>query len=465
MAKLNLFCKSQFHKKIFLLLLCIISVEFIYFFKHYIVNTILQTSPVNDVEDDNFMMLTLSNTSGGLVNISLDSVPKESTTSPFTQASRLPPNHGRRLVRSTWLPIRGPGDSDMPFEDEFEPTVEEFPKDLFKEKPIGVDPKDPYNPPLKKILFWNDFFNVKHFEFGFGQEPFLRAGCRVNTCMTTGDRTRFPPEELDAVIWHPRASDRSLPSMRSPHTHYVFWMMESASYLYGDIKKYDKVFNWTFTYRLDSDFLNLYGMVYRRRDPLPAMDIQNIASTKTKLVAWFVSNCQTAEGREQYVNSLKTWIEVDIYGKCGQLQCSRNVQFTHCYKMLETDYKFYLSFENSLCQDYVTEKFFNILRLNVVPVVYGLANYSVQAPPRSYINALDFSTPKDLADYLLYLDKNDTAYNEYFLWKSYHFIQNEWANVAKPYCDMCERLHENHTVHAYDVDKWFREESRCRRSL
>ena len=60
------------------------------------------------------------------------------------------------------------------------------------------------------------------------------------------------------------------------------------------------------------------------------------------------------------------WInyqQVDIYGGCGQLKCRRDAQDKDsCYKTLARDYKFYLSFENSLCKDYVTEKFFNPLR-------------------------------------------------------------------------------------------------------
>ena len=52
--------------------------------------------------------------------------------------------------------------------------------------------------------------------------------------------------------------------------------------------------------------------------------------------------------------------------------------------------------------------------MSIVPIVYGGANYSAFAPPHSLINVADYESPKQLADYLTYLDGNDTAYNEYF---------------------------------------------------
>lgn len=47
--------------------------------------------------------------------------------------------------------------------------------------------------------------------------------------------------------------------------------------------------------------------------------------------------------------------------------------------MIENKYKFFLSFENTFCNDYVTEKLFSILLLNIVPIVFGGVGYKSRA--------------------------------------------------------------------------------------
>ena len=44
-------------------------------------------------------------------------------------------------------------------------------------------------------------------------------------------------------------------------------------------------------------------------------------------------------------------------------------------------------------------------------------DYAKLLPPNSYINVEDFESPKKLAEYLIFLDKNATEYNKYHKWK------------------------------------------------
>ncbi|XP_076058074.1 alpha-(1,3)-fucosyltransferase C-like isoform X2 [Oratosquilla oratoria] len=345
--------------------------------------------------------------------------------------------------------------NSLPFEDENLTQESEMPPE-FELSDNTLDS----SVPLKKILLWNEVYRSPTFGVGFGREPFIRAGCDINMCMTTHNRSFVPLHHFDAVVWHFRSHDKSLPEKRSNHTRWVFFMVESPVHLFADLKPYNNLFNWTMTYRLDSDVPLPYGRVNHLRVPLPKSR-RNYASTKTKLAAWFVSNCKTDGFREMLVLKLKQYVTVDVFGECGSLKCNRKNK-SACYQMLQDDYKFYLSFENSLCLDYATEKFFDILKYDVVPVVYGFGNYIKQAPHHSYIDVLDFADVEDLAQYLKYLNSNDTAYNEYFEWKSYYKVHTGWSNSMRSWCELCRRLHEDKALATYhDLEDWFVAKSHC----
>ncbi|KAK8738856.1 hypothetical protein OTU49_003707 [Cherax quadricarinatus] len=329
-----------------------------------------------------------------------------------------------------------------------------------------LDPRQASDTNLKKILMWNEFYGMTHMEVGLGQEPFIRAGCPINTCWLSANRSLFKYTELDAVIWYAGSSDTSFPEYRSPHTRYIFFLLEPPGILqqlWISLPPYTNIFNWTLTYRLDSDIPIPYGHVMKLRERDKNWINLDFSAGKSKMVAWFVSNCNTQSGRHRVVNTLQQYIEVDIYGKCGTLSCGTHHRNWKCYEMLDKHYKFYLAFENNLCLDYVTEKLFNILDMNVIPIVYGGADYKHLLPPHSYIDVMEFPDIKSLADYLLYLHANDTAYNQYFEWKQYYQVVTRWASRMRTWCRLCEKLHTQPTSKIYpDMHDWFYTKGQCK---
>ena len=90
-------------------------------------------------------------------------------------------------------------------------------------------------------------------------------------------------------------------------------------------------------------------------------------------------------------------------------------------------YKFYLALEDSLCEDYVTEKFFRFLHRDVVAVALGAANYSLFVPQGTYVDVRDFRSPKDLASHLLLLDARNDLYEEYLVRKRSLRCPERWS--------------------------------------
>ena len=114
------------------------------------------------------------------------------------------------------------------------------------------------------------------------------------------------------------------------------------------------------------------------------------------------------------------------------------------YKDLLKPYKFYLSFEHTRCEQYISEKFFTVFRTKeAIPVALGgvsVQDYSNAAPPHSYIHVDDYPSISALAQKLEYLARNETAYKEYFWWTEHYRVSSVWEHYASAQCDLCEKI-------------------------
>lgn len=271
---------------------------------------------------------------------------------------------------------------------------------------------------------------------------------------------------------------KEVESTRTPAQLYGLIMIEPP-HIVGDLSPLDHKINWTVSYRSDANVQYGYGYVLDSvtkadmsggfwRTPNNSeisqfvinSDLPQIVSKKTKMVAWFVSNCNNVQSnRMKLARAISKYINVDIYGKCGTLACLSSDK--KCMDMLDEDYLFYLSFENALCRDYITEKTFRILDRNIIPVIFSGADVAKLLPPNSYINAEDFKTVEELTDYMFYLAHNPDEYLKYFWWK-------EFYSIARPHyaCDLCKMLNKwnrRTEMQTYaSLEEWYRKD-KCRR--
>ncbi|XP_038212228.1 alpha-(1,3)-fucosyltransferase C-like [Zerene cesonia] len=318
---------------------------------------------------------------------------------------------------------------------------------------------------------------------GAGQQGFIDRKCPNTKCFVTENRTYLRDyTNFDVIAFAgPEVVNMGLydlPKRRSSHQKFTFASIESADNYPICSDALNNFFNWTWTYKLDSEAKWGYIVVRDSENrivgpkqdmhwiKLPNMapvseDVKGILRNKSKAAAWFVSNCFSKSGRENFVKKLsieliKYDLDIDIYGNCGILECSRDEE-EKCNKLIETDYYFYLSFENSFSEDYVTEKLLYPLKHYAVPIVYGGANYTRFMPDGIYLNALELGTKK-LAKKMKELIENPEKYAEYFKWKNhYSYYRRSESVETDDYCRFCSMLYEDDLVKTTSVYKNFKE--------
>lgn len=254
---------------------------------------------------------------------------------------------------------------------------------------------------MKYILLWVPTSISQEFQyFKEGQQSFKMRKCRKVNCYLTDNKMLLNNvTNYDAIVFNGPdifGNYNVYPPIRSPHQKYIFASRTSSEICEAPSDK-DGYFNWTWTYKINSDIPMGYITIRNRRgdiigpkeqmhwltidEMIPVKDeVLDILDRKTAAVAWISSNCNTSSGRERYVKKLggelsKYDLDLDIYGKCGSLLCPKFLM-DHCLYTLQIDYYFYLAFENSFSDDYVTDSILHGLQNFAVPIVYGGANYT-----------------------------------------------------------------------------------------
>lgn len=231
---------------------------------------------------------------------------------------------------------------------------------------------------IKKIFLWNSFHKHESYTLGLGvRTPFINKKCPVTSCELLKDRSRL--NESDYVIYHMRSGSDVPPKYRPPNQRWIFFLIESPIHS-ADFDNFNGFFNHTSTYRIDSDFSGYYeyqsGMEWKENK---SIDLNfDYHKDKDSFAVALITNCGAPSRRLEYINEMQKYIQVNIFGACGHQKCPthfKNGKMGDCKEILSAEYKFYLAYENSVCKEYITEKFFHILRYNIIPVVLGLGPY------------------------------------------------------------------------------------------
>ena len=211
---------------------------------------------------------------------------------------------------------------------------------------------------------------------------------------------------------------------------------------------------------MDSDLDYRYFRWQRKTEKTTEPNKQSYLNNRSAGAAAMISNCYSQNNREDYIARLNSIIPIARYGHCSRMKCRKGP--FQCLDDLATTYPFYLAFENSLCRDYVTEKYANtILNGRMIPIVF--AKNTDLYIPHSYIDANQFPSPEDLGQFLLELVRNTTAYDQYFQWKNdYELIIPDDYDYL---CELCRKLNDTHqSTKVYEsMKKWLYEDAKCQR--
>jgi hypothetical protein len=235
------------------------------------------------------------------------------------------------------------------------------------------------------------------------------------------------------------------------HSGHAWWLrLEDESlgyYWFIGTKAFREMFDLTMG-MIDSIF-DIVNPSY----PVEKSQIADFYNTRVKyenkrnnvLFAWMATNCWARNHRKNYVQELMNYTTVHSYGGClhnidipdeilEKYGAKKGDSYWHASmddikRETISPYKFVLAFENSDCESYVTEKVYDALLADAIPIYMGASDIDNFVPPNSIIKVTDFNSTSLLVDYVKTVAENQTLYESYFAWRK--------DKTHKNFCKKC----------------------------
>ncbi|RHZ81175.1 hypothetical protein Glove_123g196 [Diversispora epigaea] len=198
---------------------------------------------------------------------------------------------------------------------------------------------------------------------------------------------------------------------------------------------------------------------------IPSFYETHVPSEKKRsdvLISWMVTNCWPRNNRNEFVRNLMNLTTVHSFGKCLHTQdvpkdildkygldLNGNLghfgaNMTEIKRDVLSPYKFVLALENSNCEGYITEKVYDPMLIDAIPIYMGASDIDNFVPPHSIIKVSDYKTVEELVTYVKKVADDPALFASYFAWKndtSYkNFCKNCRASTQSTPCQMLERI-------------------------
>ncbi|CAJ0588730.1 unnamed protein product [Cylicocyclus nassatus] len=223
-------------------------------------------------------------------------------------------------------------------------------------------------------------------------------------------------------------------------------------------------FNITITYKRSSRYFFPYGQLVPispgdSRDSIFTKEEVRIALKKKKNGVLFY-NCNTSSetlylenirklGATEIIEEDKCERRISAGISAGSALCKPDCSSND----LVATHRFYIAFEDDICDDFISEKFYDQFSQLLVPIVRKRRIYRDAGVPRhSFIAVDDFDNFEDLREYLELLRRNDTEYLRYFEWTNDFRKPNTYRTDVL--CKLCEDIHNKRASMVDDIENY-----------